>query len=159
MHDPVDAIDPGSARSVVRVRVRFYETDLMGIVHHGSYPAYLEVARVEWLRRRGVSYAELARRGLHLAVAELALKYRVPARFDDEIDVEVTLVARRAASIRFEYRLLRVIDGVLLSEGSTLLACVDAHGTVRRVDDEMAEVLGRGEIVPDDRASSMLRPG
>ena len=56
-------IDPVLARSVVRLRVRFYETDLMGIVHHGSYVGYLEVARVEWLRRRGVAYATWAQRG------------------------------------------------------------------------------------------------
>ncbi len=140
-----EAIDPVAARSVVRVRVRFYETDLMGIVHHGSYPAYLEVARVEWLRRRGVSYGQWASRGLHLAVAELSLKYRAPARFDDEIDVECDLVARRAASVRFDYRLTRVGDGTLLAEGTTLLACVDAAGAVRRVHGEMAEVLTRGE--------------
>ena len=100
----------------------------MGIVHHGSYVAYLEVARVEWLRRRGVAYASWAQRGLHLAVVELSLRYRAPARFDDEIDVETVLGERRAASIRFDYRLLRAGDGVLLAEGSTRLACVDAAG-------------------------------
>ena len=142
MHDPVD---PALARSVVRVRVRFYETDLMGIVHHGSYVSYLEVARVEWLRRRGVAYAAWAQRGLHLAVVELSLKYRAPARFDDEIDVEVMLAERRAASLRFDYRLLRVSDGLLLGDGSTRLACVDAEGALKRMHGEMTEVLGRGE--------------
>jgi acyl-CoA thioester hydrolase len=138
-------IDPVLARSVVRLRVRFYETDLMGIVHHGSYVGYLEVARVEWLRRRGVAYATWAQRGLHLAVVEMTLKDRTPARFDDEIDVEAVLGEWRAASIRFDYRLLRVGDGVLLAEGSTRLACVDDKGALKRVHDEMAEVLARGE--------------
>jgi acyl-CoA thioester hydrolase len=138
-------IDPGAARSVVRVRVRFCETDLMGIVHHGSYVAYLEVARVEWLRRRGMTYASWAQRGLHLAVVELSLRYRTSARFDDEIDVEAALVERRAASARFDYRLLRAGDGVLLAEGSTRLAGVDGKGMLRRLDGEMAEVLARPE--------------
>jgi acyl-CoA thioester hydrolase len=142
MHEPIDV---AAARSVVRVRVRFYETDLMGIVHHGSYVAYLEVARVEWLRRRGVAYAEWARKGLHLAVVDLSLQYRAPARFDDEIDVHATLGDRRAASIRFDYRLLRVADGTLLAEGSTRLACVDDAGALRRLRGEMAEVLDRAE--------------
>jgi acyl-CoA thioester hydrolase len=142
MHEP---IDPAAARSVVRLRVRFYETDLMGIVHHGSYVAYLEVARVEWLRRRGVSYASWAQRGLHLAVVEVGLRYRAPARFDDEIDVETSLGEWRAASIRFDYRLLRVADGVLLAEGSTRLACVDDQGALRRIHGEMTEVLARPE--------------
>jgi acyl-CoA thioester hydrolase len=140
-------IDPAVARSVVRLRVRFYETDLMGIVHHGSYVGYLEVARVEWLRRRGVAYATWAQRGLHLAVVDLALKYRAPARFDDEIDVEAVLGEWRAASIRFDYRLMRVGDGLLLAEGSTRLACVDDKGALKRIHDEMAEVLTRGEEV------------
>lgn len=142
MHEPIDA---AAARSVVRLRVRFYETDLMGIVHHGSYVAYLEVARVEWLRRRGVAYAEWARNGLHLAVVDLSLQYRAPARFDDEIDVEATLADRRAASIRFDYRLVRAADGALLAEGSTRLACVDDKGALRRLRGEMADVLARAE--------------
>jgi acyl-CoA thioester hydrolase len=142
MHDP---IDPVAARSVVRLRVRFYETDLMGIVHHGSYVSYLEVGRVEWLRRRGVAYGSWAERGMHLAVVELGLKYRAPARFDDEIDVETVLGEKKAASIRFDYRLLRATDGLLLAEGSTRLACVDATGALRRVHGEMLEVLARAE--------------
>jgi acyl-CoA thioester hydrolase len=140
-------IDPVLARSVVRLRVRFYETDLMGIVHHGSYVGYLEVARVEWLRRRGVTYASWAQRGLHMAVVDLTLKYRAPARFDDELDVEVALGEWRAASIRFDYRVLRAADGVLLAEGSTRLACVDDKGALKRVHDEMNDVLGRGEEI------------
>jgi acyl-CoA thioester hydrolase len=140
-------IDPVLARSVVRLRVRFYETDLMGIVHHGSYVGYLEVARVEWLRRRGVTYASWAQRGLHMAVVDLTLRYRAPARFDDEIDVEVALGEWRAASIRFDYRVLRAADGLLLAEGSTRLACVDDKGALKRVHDEMADVLARGEQV------------
>jgi acyl-CoA thioester hydrolase len=138
-------LDPASARSVVRVRVRFCETDLMGIVHHGSYPAYLEVARVEWLRRRGVAFGEWVGLGLHLAVAEMSLRYRTPARFDDELDVETTLALVRAASMRFEYRVVRPSDGALVAEGSTLLACVDTQGTPRRMKPEVAEVLARPE--------------
>jgi acyl-CoA thioester hydrolase len=140
-----EPIDPVAARSVVRLRVRFCETDLMGIVHHGSYVTYLEVGRVEWLRRRGVTYASWAQRGLHLAVVELSLRYRAPARFDDEIDVETTLAERRAATVRFDYRLLRTGDGALLAEGSTRLACVDDEGALKRLQGEMVEVLVRGD--------------
>jgi acyl-CoA thioester hydrolase len=134
-----------AARSVVRMRVRFCETDLMGIVHHGSYVAFMEVGRVEWLRRRGVSYASWAERGLHLAVVELSLRYRAPARFDDEIDVEVVLGEMRTASVRFDYRLVRVTDQVLCAEGSTRLACVDDRQGLRRIHPEMSDVLSRPE--------------
>jgi acyl-CoA thioester hydrolase len=138
-------IDPALARSVVRMRVRFAETDLMGIVHHGSYALYLEQARVEWLRRRGVAYAEWAGRGMHLAVVELHVRFRAPARFDDELDVETTLGHVGAASMRFDYRVTRVSDGTLLAEGHTLLACVDEQGALRRVRAEWIEVLTRPE--------------
>ena len=131
------------------MRVRFGETDLMGIVHHGSYVAYLEVARVEWLRRRGVTYADWAARGLHLPVVELALRYRAPARFDDELDVETTLAELRVASVRFEYRLVRMSDGQpaeLCAEGSTRLACIDDTHMIRRFTEDMLAVLASAEI-------------
>ena len=155
----MDAVtDPAAARSTVRVRVRFCETDLMGIVHHGNYAAWLEVARVEWLRRRGVAFATWASRGLHLAVVELSLRFRTPARFDDEIDVETTLALVRAASFRFDFRLVRVADGALIAEASTLLACVTLEGAARRMTPEVAEVLGRSEAANAQTASSWIDP-
>jgi acyl-CoA thioester hydrolase len=105
----------------------------------------MEVARVEWLRRRGIAYGDWARRGMHLAVAEMNVRYRAPARFDDELDVEVGIGFVRAASVRFDYRLVRVGDGALVAEGSTMLACVDDAGTLRRMTPEVAAVLQRGE--------------
>ena len=139
------AIDPVAARSVVRLRPRFYETDLMGIVHHGSYVGWFEVARVEWLRRRGVTYASWAERGLHLAVVELDVRYRSPARFDEELDVETALGEVRAASIRFDYRVVRAEGGALVAEASTRLACVDDKGALRRMSPEWLAVLARPE--------------
>jgi acyl-CoA thioester hydrolase len=139
------ALDPAASLSVVRVRVRFGETDLMGIVHHGSYVNYMEVARIEWLRRRGVTYADWAAHGVHLPVIDLTLKYRAPARFDEEIDVHVSLVEVGAASVRYDYRLLRASDGTLLTEGSTRLACIDAQMSLRRISPEVVEVLRQPE--------------
>lgn len=130
----------------------------MGIVHHASYVAYLEVARIEWLRRRGVSYAAWAGKGLHLPVVELHLEYRAPARFDDELDIETTLGELRAASLRFDYRIYRVGDvaePLLCTEGSTRLACVNDQNALRRFTPEMNEVLTRAEtIVSSFRVSS-----
>jgi acyl-CoA thioester hydrolase len=131
--------------SVVRLRVRFGETDLMGIVHHASYLSYLEVARVEWLRRRGVSYAQWARLGRHLAVAEVAVKYKAPVRFDDEMDIETSLSELRAATVRFNYRVVRCEGALLCAEGTTLLACVDENNTVRRLTPEMVAVFNEPE--------------
>jgi acyl-CoA thioester hydrolase len=143
-------LDPASARSVVPLRVRFGETDLMGIVHHGSYVTYLEVARVEWLRRRGVTYASWAAQGLHLPVVELELHYRAPARFDDELLIETSLGELRVASLRFDYRVLRAGSGenpepVVCAEGATRLACVNDRHALRRFSPEMIAVLTRAE--------------
>ena len=136
--------DPVAARSVIAVRVRFGETDLMGVVHHASYLSYMEVARIEWLRRRGITYADWAAHGMHLPVVEVSLKYRAPARFDEELDVEVTLAEVGAASVRFDYRITKRLDSVACTEGSTRLACVDGRG-LRRISEEMADVLLRPE--------------
>lgn len=141
------APDPPPARSVVHVRVRFGETDLMRIAHHASYVSYLEVGRVEWLRRRGVTYAAWAEHGVHLPVVELSIAYRAPARFDDELAVETTLVDVRAASLRFAYRITRELDATVCAEGSTRLACVNDDGAVRRLSDEMVQALRRPETL------------
>lgn len=147
--------DPAAAKSVVRIRVRFCETDLMGIVHHGSYPAYLEAARVEWLRRRGVAFVDWASQGNHLAVVEMNLRYRAPARFDDELDVEATLTEIKAATVRFDYRVVRRGDATLVLEGWTLIAFVNDAGVPRRVTPEGREVLlkAEGEVAPTPRPS------
>ena len=120
----------------------------MGIVHHANYALYMEEARVEWLRRRGMTYAEWAAAGLHLPVVDLALRYRAPARFDDELDVDTTLAQVRAASVRFDYRIVRVTDQILCAEGSTRLARVDGDHMLRRLSPEILEQLARPERTP-----------
>ena len=142
MRHPIDA---EKALSTVRLRVRFYETDLMGIVHHSKYLWYFEAARVEWLRRRGVTYADWAARGIHLPVVDVQLKYHMPARFDEELAIETALGEQRAASVRFDYRILRGAD--LLTTGSTRLACVNEAHAVRRIPEEVHEVLRSAESV------------
>jgi acyl-CoA thioester hydrolase len=103
----------------------------------------LEIARVEWLRKRGVLYADWAAQGRHLAVVEASCKYVQPARFDDVLDVEVVLSELRAASLRFTYTIRR--SGVVLTEGMTRHACVDDAGKLCRLDDEAFTVLRRPE--------------
>lgn len=128
---------PETALSCLEFRARFCETDLMGIVHHGVYLTYFEAGRVEWLRRRGVTYAEWARRGMHLPVVDAGVRYRSPARFDDVLIVETRLTELRSHSLRFEYKLLR--ESTLLAEGFTRLACVnDAHALTRIPKDVVA---------------------
>jgi len=94
------ALDPVAARSIVRVRVRFCETDLMGIVHHANYLVYFEAGRVDWLHRRGVRYEEWARRGIHLPVVDARLRYRKAARFDETLIVASTCVEVTRVTVR-----------------------------------------------------------
>ncbi len=136
-------LNPAKTRSTVSVRVRFDETDAMRIVHHGRYLGFLEIARVEWLRKRNVRYVDWAAMGRHLAVVEATCKYMQSARFDDLLDVEVDLVELRAASLRFAYTIRR--DGVIITEGMTRHACVDDDGKLCRLDDDMFAVLRGGE--------------
>lgn len=136
-------LDPRKSKSHVEVRVRFGETDLMGIVHHASYLSYFEAARVAWLRRRGVTYATWADRGWHLPVVEAHVKYRAPARFEDVLGVVVTLSDVRSHSMKFSYAVTR--DGETLAEGETRLACVDSSHKLLQLPDALVEVLLRGE--------------
>ena len=139
--------------SKVEIRVRFCETDLMGIVHHANHLVYFEAGRVEWLRRRGVTYAEWATRGVHLPVVDAGVRYRAPAFFDDVLVVETRLTELRSVSLRFDYRLVRngrpgdvgALTPVLLAEGFTKLASIDQAHTLRKIPDDVAAILRAGE--------------
>jgi acyl-CoA thioester hydrolase len=138
-----DPIDSQKSTSTTELRVRFCETDLMGIVHHGSYLVYFEAGRVEWLRQRGVTYADWASRGVHLPVVEAHVAYKAPLRFDDVMVVETILAELRAVSMKFEYVIRR--DGTPVAEGWTRLACIDAQHKLLRIPEYMRDVLRGGE--------------
>jgi acyl-CoA thioester hydrolase len=126
------------------LRVRFFETDLMGIVHHAAYFTYVEAGRVEYLRRRGADYRALSERDFHLPVVEARLAYRRTARFDDEIVVETRLTALTRVTVRFDYDVRR--QNELIVEGHTLLACVDGSHKPRRIPADVREMLLRAEV-------------
>lgn len=150
--------DADKTLSRVSIRVRFAETDLMGIVHHASYLLYFEAGRVEWLRRRGVTYAEWARRGVHLPVVDAALKYRSPARFDELLELETRLTQLRTVSLRFDYRLLRPepAQSVVLAEGHTRLACVNDAHALARFSEDMLAALQSPELPRSDSSTPVL---
>lgn len=127
----------------MEVRVRFCETDLMGIVHHASYLVYFEAGRVEWLRRRGVTYADWASRGVHLPVVEAHVNYKAPARFDDLLIVETTLADLRSVSMKFTYSIRR--DTKTIAEGFTRLGCIDDEHKLLKISGDMRAVLLAGE--------------
>ena len=130
---------PAHCVTLLPMRVRFFETDLMGIVHHSVYLTYVEAGRVEYLRRRGADYRELNLRGFHMPVVEAHLEYKRAARFDDELVVETRLGALSRVTVRFDYRVLRGQE--LLATGHTTLACVDDAHRPRRIPEDIVRLL------------------
>ncbi len=109
-----------------RLRVRYAETDQMGIVYHSNYFIWFEVGRVELLRQLGFSYRDMeAEDGCGIAVIDARCRYKAPARYDDEVIVRTHLALLRESLIEFAYELLRAEDGALLAEGDTTHIVVD----------------------------------
>jgi len=107
------------------LRVRYGETDQMGVVYHANYLVYMEEGRTRWMEARGCSYAELERQGWALVVRKAELRFRAPARYDEELLVRTAVERVGGASVRFVYEVVRRSDSALLAEGMTELACVD----------------------------------
>ncbi|MCA9601003.1 MAG: thioesterase family protein [Polyangiales bacterium] len=124
-----------------RVRVGYADTDQGGVVHHAVYLRWLEQGRVELLRDRGVDVRTLEREErATIVVTDAELRYRQPARFDDLVDIETTVLRRGFASILFGYRVLR--DDVVLAEAKLKLACISLEsGRARRWPEGMAKAL------------------
>ncbi len=108
-----------------KLRVRYGETDAMGVVHHGTYPLYYEEARTEMLRSVGLSYAELERRGTMMPVVDMHIRYIAPAFFDDVLTVRVSVKEVPAARIVFYYEVVNEA-GKIINEAETTLVFVDA---------------------------------
>jgi acyl-CoA thioester hydrolase len=126
------------------IRVIYGDTDQMGVVYYANYLRWFEAGRTEFLRAKGVSYSEFeAREKLILPVAEAGVSYLQPARYDDLVSVETSLVAARRASARFEYAVRR--GGDLLATGFTVHACVDGTGRIRRLPEEFLARIKVGE--------------
>jgi acyl-CoA thioester hydrolase len=137
-----------------RVRVRFADTDAQGIAHNASYLVWFEVARVEYLREYAGGYQALRDHGVEALVLETFCRYRVPARFDDVIDVHARCGDLRGARFRYEYVLVRS-DGVTVADGWTAHACVDA-GTLRptRVPEWLVTAIRAAEASSSSQSST-----
>ena len=123
------------------IRVRFAETDAMGVAHHSSYTAWLEVARVEFLRSLGTPYPEIRAQGVDLAVLELFMNYQVSARFDDLVTVHTRVSKLKGATFQMDY-LLRVQDQIS-ALGTTVHGVVDPGGRATRMPAWLRELLER----------------
>jgi len=109
-----------------QVRVRYAETDQMGVVYHGNYAQYFEMGRVEWLRNMGVSYKWMEENGVMLPVVSLSLNFKKPARYDDLLTVKTILKSQTTVKIEFDYEIYNE-NGELLTTGYSMLVFVDRN--------------------------------
>lgn len=125
--------------SKTRLRVRYAETDQMGVVYYANYFVWCEIGRVEFFRQLGYDYKQMELAdGCHLPVVEASCRYRSPARYDEEVVIETTVTALRAHVIKFSYRLLRVAPegNQLLAEAETVHVNVDKQMRKKPMPDE-----------------------
>lgn len=126
------------------LRVRYAETDAMGVVHHTAYLVWFEVGRTEYTRAVGLPYREVEAGGVRLVVVEACAQFRQPARYDDQIVVMTTVREATRAKITFSYEVRSKGDNTLLVSGHTVHAATDLHGRVRRIPEQVRAVLLRG---------------
>ena len=118
----------------IQFRVRYPETDAMGFVHHSRYLQYFEMGRVELLRSLGHSYADLEKAGILFVVVRAEVRYKAPARYDDELSLTTRILKQTHVRIDHQYELKR--DQTILAEGNTTIACVDRDGNLRQIPEQ-----------------------
>ena len=122
------------------VRVRYAETDRMGVVYYANYLVWFEVGRTEWLRQAGWSYKEMEAIGVALPVIEAHCDYRQPVRYDDEVDIRTRASGLSPVRVRFDYEIVLPGD-VLAAAGHTIHAALDAGGKPCRLPDRVRAML------------------
>lgn len=124
----------------IKVRVRYVETDQMGIAHHSHYFAWLELARTSLLESVGYRYADLEREGILMPVMEASCRYRAPVKYDDELRVRCWISEVRRFKVEFQYEIFRE-DEVLATEGKTTLAFLNREGKPSRLPEKLQTAL------------------
>lgn len=122
------AVTPAPVTSEVEFRVRYAETDQMRVVYHANYLVWCEIGRTDLIRKLGLSYAEIERQGVNLAVVDAALRYHAAARYDDMVRVRTVLVEARSRSVTFQYAIENAETGAKLVTASTRLASINGEG-------------------------------
>jgi acyl-CoA thioester hydrolase len=137
-----------SPRSVSRIRVRYAETDTMGVVYYANYLVWFEVGRTDLLREAGWSYREMEQQGFSLPVIEAHCEYRQPARYDDVIEIRTTGALMSPIRLRFDYQVARAGDDIALATGHTIHATLGRDGRPCRLPQRARALFAA------DRASS-----
>lgn len=128
----------------VPLRVRYAETDQMGVVYYANYLVWFEVGRAEFCRKCGFAYSDMERdHALHLAVVESHCRYRRPARYDDLLTIETSLEYANRKMVAFLYRVCRDADGEVLAEGQTVHVVLDKEGKLASMPEHYVQLLTR----------------
>lgn len=126
----------GNPQQTISIRVRYPEVDGMGYLHHSRYLQYLEMGRIELLREMGFSYADLERQGVFFVVVKAEIRYRAPAKYDDQLQLTTVIARQTTVKIEHEYKLKR--GDTLLAEAATTIACVDREGKLIQIPEALA---------------------
>ncbi len=129
------------AISETMVRVNYSETDQMGVVYHARYLVWLDVARCDYLRQAGTSYRELEHSGLRLAVSEVTIRYRQPARYDDVVRVRCWVRDIASRRVEFGYAVEHAAQDRLLATATTSLLALDSSMALTRLPDGIRQAL------------------
>jgi len=130
-----------TVRSCSSVRVRYAETDQMGVAYHGEYFAWFEVGRTDLLRGRGLTYRDLEREGLRLPVIDAHARFLRPAYYDDVLEIRTEIQSLSGARVAFAYEVHREGTPGALATGSTAHAAVDLQGRPRRLPQDLRSLL------------------
>ncbi|MFO0823280.1 MAG: thioesterase family protein [Gemmataceae bacterium] len=122
----------------IQIRVRYAETDQMGLLHHANYLVYFEQARTELLRASGTSYRDLEAQGFYLVIAKAEIRYKSPAHYDDLLTIRTTVLRTSPVRLEHKYEVFRE-GNVLVCEGSTTLACVDHDGKLQAMPEWLTQ--------------------
>ena len=125
------------------VRVRYADSDQMGVSYYANYLIWFEVGRTEWLRARGCTYREWEQRGIFLPVTDAYCRYHAPSRYDDRLFIVTRLGSLARVSLRFDYRVLHE-DGRLTAEGHTTHCFLSRAGRPVRAPEDLANLLAHG---------------
>lgn len=138
------SIDSTIQAAEARVRVRYAETDQMGVVYYANYLIWMEIGRVELLRQAGLDYKSMeVEDDCHIPVVEATCRYKAPARYDDEIVVETKAAVLRGYILKFNYRIVRADDGKLLAEGETAHVVTDRKMQRKLLPEKYIAALGQ----------------
>lgn len=121
----------------IEIRVRYSETDAMGLLHHSNYLTYFEVGRTELFRAQGGNYRRMEEQGLFFVVARIEVKFKRPARYDDVLQLRTAITRQSPAKLLHHYELAR--EGELLCEADSVIACVDREGRVQQIPEDLVE--------------------